>query len=257
MRKCSNGEWIPADSLEYRYAIKGCTEKLKGSLILRERLIDLYCDGEHWQIFKDTLKTGRPGEPNYLIVRMGEKMWMAENLNYADSEKSWCYEYKESNCDVTGRYYTWAAAIDSVALANDKENPQTCGYGAKCTLPTVVKGVCPDGWHLPADWEWKTLISSVGEIKELLSIYGWKNVGTDSYGFSALPAGFRVFYGPFFEGGLRASNWSSSQIDNAKAFSMYFYEDGVNHNSVYYSQKEDNFSTVVSYAIPVRCLQNN
>lgn len=191
MRKCSNGEWIPADSLEYRYAIKGCTEKLKGSLILRERLIDLYCDGEHWQIFKDTLKTGRPGEPNYLIVRMGEKMWMAENLNYSDSVSytsmkggSWCYMNSLANCQKYGRLYSWAAVMDSAKTG--------CGYGKSCTVGANVQGICPDGWHVPTKAEWIDVLDFVGE-KSLLSSDDWIDTNpkylTDFYGFSLLPGG--------------------------------------------------------------------
>lgn len=89
---------------------------------------------------------------------------MAENLNYADSVKtislkgkSWCFDNKDANCDVTGRFYTWAAAIDSAALANDTENPQTCGYHVTCDRLTStalaeapIQGICPSGWHFPA-----------------------------------------------------------------------------------------------------------
>ncbi|MBR6942909.1 MAG: hypothetical protein IKH55_07585, partial [Fibrobacter sp.] len=84
------------------------------------------------------------------------QVWMAENLNYADSVKTpslkgrnWCYNNDEKNCNVGGRYYTWAAAIDSVALANDPKEPLDCGYGKTCGLNHSVQGICPDGWHLP------------------------------------------------------------------------------------------------------------
>jgi uncharacterized protein (TIGR02145 family) len=49
-------------------------------------------------------------------------------------ERSWCYNKKDENCAVGGRLYTWAAAIDSVMLATDADNPQDCGYGKTCTL---------------------------------------------------------------------------------------------------------------------------
>ena len=83
----------------------------------------------------------------YKIVKISPKgsdysqVWMAENLNYADSVKTpslkgqnWCYNNDEKNCKVSGRYYTWAAAIDSVTLANDSKNPLNCGYGKTCGI---------------------------------------------------------------------------------------------------------------------------
>ncbi|MBR2095473.1 MAG: hypothetical protein IJ908_07680, partial [Fibrobacter sp.] len=98
------------------------------------------------------------------------QVWMAENLNYADSVKTpslkgrnWCYNNDEKNCKVSGRYYTWAAAIDSVALANDSKEPLDCGYGKTCGLNHSVQGICPDGWHLPTLREWSLLCEAIGD----------------------------------------------------------------------------------------------
>ncbi len=176
----------------------------------------------------------------YKTVKIGDQVWMAENLNYADSTKmpslkgkSWCYDNKAENCDVTGRLYTWAAAIDSVALANDADNPQTCGYGENCTLPTVVQGVCPEGWHLPTYEEWQTLFTTVGGSSKagtaLKSQTGWKSqtgdaADRDAYGFSALPAGRN--YNGFNDAGYGAYFWSASVYGSYLADDMYLYYDG-------------------------------
>lgn len=199
----------------------------------------------------------------YKIVKIGDQVWMAENLNYADSTKtpslkgkSWCYENAADSCAKYGRLYTWAAAIDSVALANDADNPQICGYGKTCTLPTVVQGVCPEGWHLPSYDEWETLFKAVGGSsaagKALKSGSGWSGNGngTDAYGFSALPAGYRYRYGYFDYAGNIAIFWSASQYENNsdRAYYMslsYGYEDA----NVYYNDKY--------YGYSVRCLQDS
>ncbi|SHG79840.1 major paralogous domain-containing protein [Fibrobacter sp. UWH9] len=199
----------------------------------------------------------------YKIVKIGDQVWMAENLNYADSIKtpslkgnSWCYDNKAENCDVTGRLYTWAAAIDSVALANDSDDPQTCGYGEECTLPTVVQGVCPEGWHLPSYDEWETLFKAVGGSsaagKALKSGSGWSDNGngTDTYGFSALPAGRRLSSGSFGGAGGNVGFWSASQYgySGSDAYGMllnYDYEDA----RMYDYEKYFGYS--------VRCLQGS
>ena len=144
-----------------------------------------------------TMTDSRDGQ-TYKTVKIGDQTWMAENLNYADSintpsllERSWCYNDNIENCAVAGRLYTWAAAIDSVKLATDADNPQDCGYGKNCKLPASVQGICPKGWHLPNKLEWNTLISAVGGKKTagsaLKSQTGWNGSGngTDSLGFSA------------------------------------------------------------------------
>ena len=187
----------------------------------------------------------------YKTVKIGNQTWMAENLNYYDStnisvkEKSWCYgKYDNgdsSTCDVAGRLYTWAAAIDSVKLANDADNPQDCGFRKACNLPAKVQGVCPPDWHLPSRAEWKALLTAVGGQssagKVLKSQSGWyKNGnGTDAFGFSALPAGDKYYKGDFSNEGRLAEFWSSTEyINSDEAYHMDLsYEDGYANLSGY------------------------
>ncbi|MCI6874508.1 fibrobacter succinogenes major paralogous domain-containing protein, partial [Hallerella sp.] len=173
----------------------------------------------------------------YKTVKIGEQVWMAENLNYADSvktpslkENSWCYGNVAANCEKYGRLYTWAAAIDSVKLATDADNPLDCGYGKTCGLSGTVQGICPSGWHLPSRDEWDTLITAVGGSSTagtaLKSTSGWSSDegpsgnGTDAFGFSALPAGS-------LPSSLRvdAHFWSSTEFDSYYAYSMYLLDD--------------------------------
>ena len=141
---------------------------------------------------KGTLKDTRDGK-TYKTVKIGEQVWMAENLNYnaqggcnkensnwvgnchnrGDGFKSMCHKGQESNCQKYGRLYRWFTA----------------------------KAVCPKGWHLPSDDEWQTLVNFAGGDKvagkKLKASSGWNDPdnggkpgnGTDTYGFSALPGG--------------------------------------------------------------------
>ena len=143
----------------------------------------------------DSIVDERDGQV-YKTVKIGDQVWMAQNLNYADSistpsllGRTWCYEDKPENCEVAGRNYTWAAAIDSVKLASDADSPRYCGYERLCTY-TREQGICPSGWHLPDSTEWNTLLATAGEASRLMSKVGWYwEEASDDFGFSAFPAG--------------------------------------------------------------------
>ncbi len=150
-----------------------------------------------------TLKDLRDGK-TYKTVTIGTQTWMAENLNY-ETENSFCYDDDPSNCSKYGRLYTWAAAMDSVGTLTT--NGKGCGDKKTCSPTYPVRGICPEGWHLPDTTEWKTLFSAVGGVEDeyyakewngagtaLKSTSGWSEYagesgnGTDALGFSALPA---------------------------------------------------------------------
>ena len=209
----------------------------------------------------------------YRTVKIGNQVWMAENLNYADSiktpsllERSWCYNNNAENCAVVGRLYTWTAAIDSVKLATDADNPQNCGNGKRCSLPDTVQGICPDGWHLPTYSEWYTLFTEVGGKSTagmiLMSQTGWKKNGngTDDVGFSALPAGCR-HYGDFFhnEGyfksdGDYADFWTSTVgfSYSTDGLSYFAYNMGLN----YEYGTAGLYNVSMNYGFSVRCLKD-
>lgn len=197
----------------------------------------------------------------YKTVKIGDQTWMAENLDYADSVttpslkgKSRCYNDVVENCAVTGRLYTWAAAIDSVKLY-DGGNGVNCGYLRACTLPEKVSGICPSGWHLPTKDEWQTLFTAVGGSStagaKLKSQTGWPAhngiTNEDAYGFSALPAGIWHDDLYFNNVGNMAYFWSATQNDWDFAYYMYLcYYDDEAHLS-YYSK---------SFGLSVRCLKD-
>ncbi len=209
-----------------------------------------------------TMTDSRDGKV-YRTVTIGDQVWMAENLNFdpgqggsgdAKYDWSWCYGDEPKNCDVAGRLYTWAAAIDSVKLATDTKNPQDCGDGKKCALPDTVYGICPPGWHLPSKAEFGTLLTVMGgqstASNVLKSQSGWaesKN-GTDAFGFSALPVGgWAPLYG-FYLAGNGAYFWSATGFD----------ADYAEHLGIDYDKEK----TFLDFAYKhggssVRCLKNN
>ena len=164
-----------------------------------------------------TLADSRDGQ-TYKTVKIGDQVWMAENLNYDDSvqtpslkERSWCFDDVPEHCNVTGRLYTWAAAIDSAALANDFSGD--------------IQGICPDGWHLPSSDEWSSLITVAGDkgnaVLALRSSNGWGYAnGTDDFGFSMLPSGQKQGSDYFSES---AYFWTSSESDEHAWDAYYVY----------------------------------
>ena len=107
-----------------------------------------------------TMTDKRDGR-TYKTVKIGEQWWMAENLNF-HSTKSWCYGNDGANCNKYGRLYLWGAAMDGAGMWTT--NGKGCDLFKKVCSPTYpVRGICPEGWHLPDSTEWKTLFAALGE----------------------------------------------------------------------------------------------
>jgi len=189
----------------------------------------------------------------YSTVRIGNQTWMAENLNYdtADGVGSWCYDRDSSNCNKYGRLYNWNTAMAGTMNSNSN--------------PSGRRGICPDKWHLPSDQEWTTLCRYAGcsdnyskASKELKSISGWNwntydnvNVsgnGTDNYGFSALPGGYRDTDGSFKSAGHSGSWWTTTEpyYDNR----VVYWTMTSNHDQMITS------NDVKRYGHSVRCVKD-
>ena len=213
-------------------------------------------------VVKGTMTDERDGQ-TYKTVTIGTQTWMAENLNYAYTDvpynyisytsdsTSWCYKDSAEYCAKYGRLYTWAAAMDSVGTWST--NGKGCGWEAECSPTYPVRGICPEGWHLPDTTEWRTLFTAVGgkstASKMLKSTNGWNSSGngTDAYAFSALPAGRRNYDGDFNYEGDRAYFWSSTEGDSSGANGMCldYYSDSAGLGNYY-----------KYYEFSVRCLKD-
>ena len=115
-----------------------------------------------------TFTDPRDGQ-TYRTVKIGNQTWMAENLNYRylgptddlDSS-SFCYDDDPANCETYGRLYLWSAAMDSAGII-EGNTANGCGYNSECSPSGNVRGVCPQGWHLPSNCdEFETLFEAVG-----------------------------------------------------------------------------------------------
>jgi uncharacterized protein (TIGR02145 family) len=127
----------------------------------------------------------------YPAVRIGNQVWMAENLrstHYSDGTpiESFVYNDNEANQGVYGRMYRWTASMRLPAETN--------------SIPDRVQGASPAGWHIPNAAEWQELINSLGgetaaggKLKESGTAH-WSspNTGaTNETGFAAVPSGYR------------------------------------------------------------------
>lgn len=133
----------------------------------------------------------------YKTVKIGQQVWMAENLNHA-LRGSHCYNDNVANCRKYGQLYSWEYAIE----------------------------VCPDGWHLPSVDDFRELIETIGGKsagKSLKSTTGWARQdgkdcnGTDDFGFSAQAAGGNFFFGGYGHMTKHTSFWSSTKIKSEPA----------------------------------------
>jgi uncharacterized protein (TIGR02145 family) len=161
---------------------------------------------------------------NYRAVKIGGKMWMAQNLNY-QTGNSWCYENNNSNCEKYGRLYDWNTA----------------------------RTVCPAGWHLSSREEWNGLVAASGVDvagKTLKSASGWDNNGNgfDGNGFSALPGGRRSPAGSFLNVGKNGCWWTVTENGSGYTYGRYMHYEGGGVGEYDYD-RGNGFS--------VRCLQDN
>jgi len=165
----------------------------------------------------------------YRTVKIGNQIWMAENLNY-----------KTGNC--------WA-------YDNDKSYRQK--YGLLYDWETAMKA-SPAGWRLPTREEWDELVRVAGGSeagKNLQSKTGWSDIkdgssgsGTDDYGFSALPGGDRCTKGNISRVGCTGLWWSAT-VD--RSGNVYYRLMALGISSVF-----EYWDTEKSYGLSVRLVQS-
>ena len=115
----------------------------------------------------------------YKTVRIGEQLWMAENLNYVADSSTFTDGDSAKDANLHGRLYMWGEALRA----------------------------CPEGWHLPSRIEYQALIDYVDSLSTVSTGYAFISEscsylwtikykssgrtstapGSDNFGFSAIP----------------------------------------------------------------------
>ena len=160
-------------------------------------------------------------------INIGEQIWMVVNLNVdkfrngdlipqiqspeewkkhgEEKKPAWCYyENNSENESVYGKLYNWWAVNDE-------------------------RGIAPDKWHIPTETEWKTLEKFCGKkvgSKLQSKTYWTSKAGTDDYGFSALPGGYRSKRGKFEGAGKDGYFWSITEFNKSDAKTVRIWNYG-------------------------------
>lgn len=161
----------------------------------------------------------------YKWVKIGNQIWMAENLNYGVEPGSYYYNNDKNNRYLYGLLYDYK----------------------------VLNEVCPKGWHIPSEAEWEALEINVGMYSYEAKSKGiWRGTIAENF----LPggsSGFNVKFGGihrqgyFSDLGEQANFWTSTRIDNP-IYTRIFKkgENRIARNSI-----------GTAYAISVRCVKDN
>lgn len=195
----------------------------------------------------------------YRVVRIGTQIWMAENLRTTkDTDNNDIANVTDNTAwsTLATPAYCW--------YANNSGYKST--YGALYNWITVNTGkLCPTGWHVPTDDEYKTLEQYLGMAPADLDVWGWRGTdqgsqlksatgwasgenGSNSSGFSALPGGYRYAAdGGFYSLGNLAYWWTASL--SSPDIAWYRRLDGPNNN-VYRA------ATSVRGGKFIRCVKN-
>ena len=166
----------------------------------------------------------------YTTVKIGDQWWMAENLRTS--------QYNNGNVIPTGfSNIDWEyAAVGAYSIYNNStDHDSTYGKLYNWKAVTDSRGICPVGWRIPSDEDWKTLEMHLGMTADQANAGGWRGtdeggklkvVGTEFWnepntgatndsGFSALPGGARTYLGEYIFLNEWAYFWSSTyQTEN-------------------------------------------
>jgi uncharacterized protein (TIGR02145 family) len=200
---------------------------------------------------------------SYSTVVINGQEWMQENLNTS----------KFSNGDPIDNVTdgpTWYTLTTPAWAFYNNDNIYEQYYGRIYNWYVVNDGrnVCPTGWHVPTDNEWKSLEIYLGmtqaqadntswrgvdEGVKLKSDFGWNSNGngTNESGFIGLPGGRRNPNGNFSDLGNQAMWWTSTGNGSLP------YQNAYERRLMSIYDKIYRIGTSVKGGAYIRCLNDN
>lgn len=185
------------------------------------------------------------------VVWIGCNAWMTKNLDVDTFRNGDPIEYITNGTD-------WAQA-DSAAYCYYSNNPANgAKYGKLYNWYAVndPRGLAPEGWHIPSEFEWTTLINTLGGVTvaggpmKQIGITNWEipNVGATNFcNFSAEPGGYRGIQGGFNLEGEYGHWWTSTMSEMGFAWSR---------NLNYADTEVGGASAQVNIGYSVRCIKD-
>lgn len=201
--------------------------------------------------FQDT----RDGN-SYKWVKIGDQIWMAENLAYLPT-----ITHPIGGSYIYPCYYVYGYEGTNITEAKATDNYNTMGVLYNWTAAITA---CPSGWHIPNDQEWEQLAQFVSIEKGPYERDedGWNNVGkhlkatsgwyynkngTDDYGLSCLPGGRRNTMGGF-HAWATGSWWSATEYSSVYT-RRYWNLNSTNDNLIRGRASEE-------YGFSIRCMKD-
>ena len=198
----------------------------------------------------------------YTSIVIGTQTWLDKNLittkfNNGDIIVSTTPSTLDISNETTPRYQ-WAYNGDETSVAS---------YGRLYTWYAVTdnRGICPAGWHVPSDAEWKTLETGLGMTQaqadgtdwrgtdqgtKLKSTTKWQNNGngTNSSGFDAVGCGSRdLTSDPFHGVSFWGYYWTATSTD---AITAWAHSVSYNFSGIY------RYNWNKGYGLSVRCIKD-
>lgn len=152
-------------------------------------------------------------------IKIGNQVWMSANLKVSNFRNG-------DQIPILGLTEEWIKASKEKKPAccfylNDEENIDKFGLLYNWYAISDPRGLAPNGYHVPSDKEWKTLIASLedknavgNQLKSNRNEWKENGSGNNNTGFSALPAGWRKEGGGFRHLGEMSFWWTSTQDEN-------------------------------------------
>jgi len=184
---------------------------------------------------------------SYNTVSIGTQCWTKENLKVTKYNDGTAIPNSATGGSVgtsrtwqdltTGEYTIYANESSSDANATNYGFLYNwyAAVGIVTNLGSPTKNICPIGWRVPTDGEWTSLIQfivpseilstspgtesvSAGNKLKSKTLWGLSSPGTDDFGFTALPGGYRTSGGSFSNIRDDAFFWSATELDNTIAW---------------------------------------